>query len=221
MAQRIQDLIGFDYASNSINTENEAIETAIAEVIDALPDEVLLKYALVPTDLISSAATMNIEGKKILRVIRFEGANVVGRVCDKVDIDEYKNISVDSDSIYYPTKHSPVYTENPETATTVLEVFPAITGGSADTADTAKIYYIPYDAFGDVDHHTAFDGLPNEVEHAVALKACTYIIQTMISDTVQDDEDEEMLAMLTSQSQSLQQMYQIEMTRLSGEKGEQ
>ena len=37
MAQRIQDLIGFDYSSNSINTENEAIEGAYAEVIDSLP----------------------------------------------------------------------------------------------------------------------------------------------------------------------------------------
>ena len=42
MAQRIQDLIGFDYADNSINTEDEALETACAEVIDALPPSLLL-----------------------------------------------------------------------------------------------------------------------------------------------------------------------------------
>ena len=51
LSERIQDLVGFDYTSNSINTENEALEAACAEVIDTLPEELLLKYAVAPTDL--------------------------------------------------------------------------------------------------------------------------------------------------------------------------
>ena len=43
----------------------------------------------------------------------------------------------------------------------------------------------------------------------------------MISDAVQEDEDDEMLAMLNSQVQSLQGMYQAEMQRLTGDKGTQ
>ena len=43
----------------------------------------------------------------------------------------------------------------------------------------------------------------------------------MISDKIQDDEDEEMLRMLQAQKQNLEATYQVEMGRLSGDKGEQ
>ena len=218
MAQRIQDLIGFDYSSNSINTENEALEVAFAEVIDSLSEEVLLKYAGAPVVFKGGTPSMNINVKKILRVLRYD-ATPIARICEKLDIDEYLSMIVDTNSVYYPTKYSPVYTENPTSGTPKLEVFPAITG-SADAAESAKVYFVSY-LTGDIDGNSEFTGIPNEVEHAVALRASLIIMQTMISDTIQDDEDDEMLAMLTSQMGSLQQMYQVEMVRLSGEKGEQ
>ena len=224
LSERIQDLIGFDYASNSINTENEALEAACAEVIDTLPEELLLKYAVAPTDLISGAPTMDIRGKRILRVSRIEGSNddaiFIHRPCEKLTIDEYLYNTQDANSIYLPTSHSPVYTEDPESAVATLKVFPAITGSSADTVNTAKVWYITY-PYGDFDGNIALDGLPNEVEHAVALKTASYILDTMMSDKIQDDEDEEMLRMLQAQKQNLDATYQIEMGRLSGEKGEQ
>ena len=224
MAQRIQDLVGFDYTSNSINTENEALEAACAEVIDTLPEELLLKYAVAPTDLTSGSPTMDIRGKRILRVSRIEGSNdnsiFIHRPCEKLTIDEYLYNTQDENSIYLPTSHSPVYTEDPESGTATLKIFPALTGSSADTVNTAKVWYITY-PYGDFDQNTALDGLPNEVEHAVALKASSHIIDTMISDKIQDDEDEEMLRMLQAQKQNLDATYQIEMGRLSGEKGEQ
>ena len=224
LAQRIQDLVGFDYASNSINTEDEALETACAEVLDSLPDELLLKYAVAPEDLTSGSPTMDIEGKKVIRVARIEGNNDSGifmhRPCEKLTIEEYLNKTADANSIYLPTKHSPVYTEDPESGTTVLRVFPALTGSSADTVNTAKVWYITY-PHGNFDGNTALDGFPNEAEHAVALKASMYILDAMISDKVQDDEDQEMLQMLSAQKQNLQATYQIEMGRLMGEQGSQ
>ena len=219
LAQRIQDLVGFDYASNSINTEDEALETACAEVLDSLPDELLLKYAVAPSDLTSGSPTMEIEGKKVIRVARIEGSGKMHRPCEKLTIEEYLNKSKDTNSIYFPTKHSPVYTEDPESGTTLLRVFPAITG-SADAAESAKVWYITY-PHGDFDGNDALDGFPSEAEHAVALKASMYILDAMISDKVQDDEDQEMLQMLTAQKQNLQATYQIEMGRLTGAQGEQ
>ena len=90
LAQRIQDLIGFDYSSNSINSEDEALETACAEVIDLLPDSLLLKYAVAPTPITSSGpdATFASEGKKVIRVIRKDGSSI-NRVCEEVDIDDF------------------------------------------------------------------------------------------------------------------------------------
>jgi hypothetical protein len=220
MAQRIQDLIGFDYASNSINSEDEAIETAAAEVIDLVPTSLLLKYAVAPADLYTDNTTYAVEGKKILRVIRFD-AQTVGRVCEKVDIDTFKEITKGSDSVYLPTKHSPIWTEDPETGTTLLNVFPIPTAAGTDLAEAAKVYYITYPIGASTDSLSAIDGLPNELEHAIALKASSYILQTMISDAVQDDEDNEMQSMLSNQSQSLQASYQAEMQRITGEKGDQ
>jgi len=221
IGERIQDLVGFDYASNTINSEDEAIETAAAEVIDALPVSLLLKYAVAPHDLYTDNTTWNaVEGKKILRVIRFD-AGTVARVCQKVDIDEWKGITSDSNSIYYPTKHSPVYTENPESGTTVLEVFPTPTAAGTDLAESAKVYYITYPIGTDEESLSETAGLPNEAEHAIALKASMYIIQVLISDAVQDDEDDEILGMLNNQAQSLQAMYLAEMQRLTGDSGEQ
>ena len=220
LGQRIQDLIGFNYASNDINSEDEAIETAAAEVIDLLPVGLLLKYAVAPADLYTDNTTYAIEGKKILRVIRFD-ASTVARLCEKVDIDTFKEITVGSNSLYLPTKHSPVYTEDPESGTTLLNVFPTPTAAGTDLAEAAKVYYITYPIGTDEESLSETAGLPNEAEHAIALKASVYILQTMISDSVQDDEDDEMLNMLNLQKQQLDQMFQIEMARLTGEKGKQ
>ena len=220
LGQRIQDLIGFNYASNDINSEDEAIETAAAEVIDLLPVGLLLKYAVAPADLYTDNTTYAIEGKKILRVIRFD-ASTVARLCEKVDIDTFKEITVGSNSLYLPTKHSPVYTEDPESGTTLLNVFPTPTAAGTDLAEAAKVYYITYPIGASTDSLSAIDGIPNELEHAIALKASMYILQTMISDAIQEDEDDQMLAMQNNQMQSLQGMYQAEMQRLTGEKGEQ
>ena len=216
LAQRVQDLIGFDYSDNSINTENEALETACAEIIDLAPTALLLKYAVAPYNLVSGSTTINISGKKILRVIRYDTLNSVGRLCEKVDLDEWFLLTSDTNSIYYPTDHSPVYTENRDT----LEVFPAVTG-SIDGADSAKVFYIIYPTGDNIDSATSISGLPNELEHAVALKASIYILQTLISDAVQDDEDDELQNMYNNQKQSLQGMYQAEIQRLTGDKGTQ
>ena len=210
LAQRVQDLIGFDYASNSINSESEALETACAEVIDLLPDSLLLKYAVPPTSISASSpdSTFESEGKKVIRVIRKDNTGIF-RVCEEVDVDAFEDMK-DTESVYFPTGYSPVYTIDPQTGTSYLKIRPTIN----DTL-TAKVYYITYplDKIGDLD---SVDGLPNEAEHAIALKASIYILQTMISDTVQDEEDDEILSMLNNQLQSLAAMYQSEIQRLTG-----
>jgi hypothetical protein len=219
LGQRIQDIVGFDYASNSINSEDEALEVACAEVIDLAPVSLLLKYAVAPTDLVDGAANMDIEGKKVLRVIRFD-SNGNAKICEKLDIDEFKMIALDTHSIYKSTKYSPVYAEDPETGTTKLEVRPVPTGG-ADAANSAKVYYITYPTGASLESLSALDGVPNELEHAIALRASMYILTTMISDAVQDDEDSELQSMLNAQLEVVNGMYQSELTKITGDNGEQ
>ena len=219
LGQIIHDIIGFDYASNSIYSEDEALEVACAEVIDLAPVSLLLKYAVAPTDLVDGAANMDIEGKKVLRVIRFD-SNGNAKICEKLDIDEFKMIALDTNSIYKSTKYSPVYTEDPETGTTKLEVRPVPTGG-ADAANSAKVYYITYPTGASPESLSALDGVPNELEHAIALRASMYILTTMISDAVQDDEDSELQSMLNAQLEVVNGMYQSELTKITGDNGEQ
>jgi hypothetical protein len=219
-AQRIQDLVGFDYSSNSINTENEAIHTAYAEVVDALPDTLLIKYARMDSNTLNDSspdATFDTKGKKVLRVIRKEASGGAYRQCEYLDAPDFNEISADTNSIYYRSNFSPIWTADPDGTQTYLKVRPTPTND-----ETVTIYYLTYlTANDDIDGADSATSIPNEVEHAVAIKASLYILQTMISDVIQDDEDDEMLNMLNVQSQSLQQMYQVEMARLTGERGEQ
>tara|TARA_R100000152_G_C6771571_1_gene198125 strand:+ start:537 stop:1220 length:684 start_codon:yes stop_codon:yes gene_type:complete len=219
-AQRIQDLIGFDYSSNSINTENEAIHTAFAEIVDTVPDSILIKYARMDSNTLNGTnpdTTFDTKGKKIVRVIRKESTGGPYRECEFVDAIDFDTAYNDSSSIYYRTNFSPVWTAYPNGTQTYMKVRPTPTDNEPVT-----IYYLIYlTGNDDVDGADSTTSIPNEFEHAVALRAALYILQTMISDTIQDDEDDEMLNMLNNQQQSLQAMYQVEMQRLTGEKGQQ
>lgn len=220
LGARIKDLIGFDYTSNSIITEDEALEVACAEMIDSLPVETLLDNAVVPNAMLSGDATFDITGKKVLRVIRYEQTPAIARSCSEIEIEDFKSWTVDAQSLYHPTRYSPVYAIDPETGSSILKVFPVISGSTEDAADTAKVYYVSYPTGADLD--TLADGkiagIPKEAEHAIALRAAMYILDTMISDKIQDDEDQEMMQMLQAQKGNLQQTYQIEMGRLGGGK---
>jgi hypothetical protein len=217
LVYRIQDLIGFNYTADDANmlTEDEALETACAEVIDALPDSYLLKYAVKPVSLHSGNEALGFptSGRRALRVIRKDSGGVK-RICQEVDIDAFEEMK-DEDSIYHPTRYSPVYTFDATSGTTYLKILPQLTGG-AGGVNSADVFYISYPSGSDLSSTAAsIDGLPNETEHAVALKASIYILQTKISDAIQDEEDDEMLSMLQTQLQSLMAMYTAELSRLA------
>lgn len=217
LVYRVQDLIGFDYTGDAgdMLTENQALETACAEVIDALPESYLLKYAIKPFSLhsgnVNTVDGFNFEGKRVIRVVRKDSGNIK-RVCQEVDIDAFEDMK-DTDSIYHPTRFSPIYTLDSTSGTTFLKVLPELTGG-AGGVNSADVFNVEYPAGSDLTSATSINGLPNEAEHAVALKAAIYILQAKISDAVQDEEDDEMLSMLQTQLQSLMAMYTAELSRL-------
>tara|TARA_R100000458_G_C8273089_1_gene247916 strand:- start:2269 stop:2967 length:699 start_codon:yes stop_codon:yes gene_type:complete len=221
---RIKDFIGFDYHGGdtaNLTSEDQAIETACAEVIDALPDSLLLANAEKPASIIHGTAdsSFNSEGKKILRVLRKDDRGY-NRVCEEVDVDTFNEMQ-DEDSIYFPTQHSPVYTLDATTGTTKLKIRPSVRTDLINYAGTvySVTYPIAEDFTDDLDDLTSIPGLPHEAEHAVALKASIYILQTLISDAVQDEEDDEMLSMLQTQLQSLTAMYTAELQRLMQSEG--
>jgi hypothetical protein len=206
-ANRIVDLIGSDYSTIASNSQYDLFNSAVAEVADMLPTELLLKYAVDPVDLNNSTPTWtSVEGKKVLLVIRLEGSGLPGRECKVVSIQDFERTK-DANSIYLATIHTPVFSYATDAGNTVLTIYPTPTA-----TNTAKVYYFEYPTLSDL-AVSVIAGFPNEVEQAVVLKACINILQAYISDFCQDEEDQEMLQMLGGQVQSLQTQFQGEMGR--------
>ena len=212
-SERITDIIGDDYKTIASVTYIDLFNSAISEVADMVPPELLLKYAVDPIDLSNSPDSWahdgtagGPEGKKILLVLRKEASGGIRRECRPVYISDYYR-AMDSGSIYEATKHTPIYAYVTNGGNTNVSLLPLPT---AD--ETAMIFYYAYPTT-DQTEATTLAGLPNEVEQAVVLKACIKILQAYISDFVQDEEDTEMQNMLLGQQKTLEQQFQTEMSR--------
>jgi len=209
---RLVDLIG-DYMSKlNDNHEIDLLNAAIAEVIDSVPPELLLKYAVAPITLNNSTTTwVEVEGNKVLLVTR-KDAGSVDRTCELVGIPAFSQAQ-DDDSIYKATSHTPVSCLTTAEGTTVLDVKPITT----DT-ETASIYYFTYPTTNQkerTDTQLNDAGIPTQLFHAIALRTATTMLQAYLSDAIQDDEDQEIVAMLQAQIGSLASQYGAEMLRFT------
>jgi len=208
-ADRITDLISSDYTD--FNSEADLFNAAVADVVDSMPRELLLKYAVDPFDLTNLIPTWTgVEDKKVLLVTRLDASGGFNRECLPVSIPDFEKAK-DANSIYLATKHSPIYAYLTDAGTTAINIYPTPT-----STETAKVYYFTYPA-GDVVGNQAISGIPDECHQAIILKACINILSAFVSNAVQDEEDSEILAMLSSQIQTLKQAYTDEMIRFSEE----
>ena len=206
-SNRITDLIGSEYSTIASNSYVDLFNAAISEIADMAPSELLLKYAVGPILLDHNTPTWtSVEGKKVLLVTREEGDGGPYRECKVTSLQDFERVK-DTNSIYLATAHSPVYAYLTAGGDTALNIFPTPTA-----TEGAKIYYFAYPTT-DNTGATSLTGFPNELEQAVILRACISIVQTYISDFVQDEEDNEMLSMLSTQIQSLSALYTVEINR--------
>jgi|TARA_R100001530_G_scaffold85129_2_gene59317 hypothetical protein len=208
-ADRITDLISSDYTD--INSEADLFNAAVAEVADSIPTELLLKYTVDPFDLTNLVPTWtSVEDKKVLLVTRLDASGGFNRECLPVSIQDFEKAK-DANSIYLATKHSPVYAYLTDAGATALNIYPTPTSD-----ETVKVYYFAYPTI-DITEADNIAGLPDECYQAIVLKACINILGAFISNAVQDEEDSEILAMLSSQIQTLKEAYTDEMLRFSEE----
>ena len=212
IGQRITDLIGSDYNSIPSLSYEDLIRAAVNEVADMLPNELLLKYVHYKTDITSSSGMDATEEKKILLVTRrISDSGTELRECTGVPYHEFERAQ-NTNSIYLATIESPVYAIDINTVTDPkLKVFPLPTSDQKGT-----VWHFNYQGTSDTPSGaTAINGLPDSCLQAVVAKACLNILQAYISDFVQDEEDSEMLSMLSSQIQSLQGLFKTEMARFT------
>jgi hypothetical protein len=131
---RIESLIG----TTGLTGEDNLYQSAINEVMDLLPNDLLMKYAPSPILLSDAQGTTwsMPEGSKILDVSRSDSG--VERRATQVTLPDYSRAN-DSNSIYYRTNFSPIYALDTATGTTILKVAP-----TPSDSDNARIYYISY-----------------------------------------------------------------------------
>jgi len=205
--QRITELIGSEYTTIASNSQTDLINSAINEVADTLPIDLLLKYVHYKTD-ITSAGLDNPEEKKILLVTR-EVANsgTEVRECNPIPFKDFLKAQ-DSTSLYFATAESPVYTYDITTATDPkIKIAPV-----PDVNQIGTVWHFNYHT-ADPSSLSNIPGLPDACLQAVILKSCINILQTYISDQVQDEEDVEIQNMLNNQLISLQNLYTQEIAR--------
>ena len=213
IAQRITDLIGEEYSTNATYS-GDLINAAINSVADLMSEDLLLKYSADPYNMTSSSGQA-VEDVKLLKVTRIDAnTNGIERECKFVDTVEFSEAG-DDKSIYYATVYSPVYTFDNDTAATTLKILPA----PGPSGQAAKIWYflyvadsVPTEGVTQATLNTSYF-LPSTAIHAVVLKSCINILQSYISNQVQDEEDIELMQMIQAQLQGLQQDYTTEIQR--------
>ena len=216
LANRITDLIGSQYSTDAAYA-GDLINAAINEIADMLPIELLMKYSRTPGVLESNSEWL-VEGRKILKVTRIDAdSSGIERECNEVNRAGF-SVAGDSNSIHKATEYSPIYhhdTVNDGAAT--LKILPEPT-----TPQKGKIWYFTYvtSTVPDSDITDLTEAtlnttvyLPNNLIHAIVLKACTNILKAYISNQVQDEEDIELMQMIQAQLQGLQQDYTTEIQR--------
>mgnify|MGYP001191218062 FL=1 len=213
IAERIEDLIGADYATVPSLSYKDLINAAFNEVADMLSVDILLKYSKTPGVLQSNSEWL-VEDRKILKVTRVDAdTNGVERECELVDRERFSEAG-DSGSLYFATAYSPIYhLDSANAGAATLKILP-----EPGTTQKGRIWYFSYTSTEDLTGITAATlnttyYLPSNLIHGIVLKACINILTSYISNQVQDEEDTEMLQLITQQLSGLQSNFQAEMTR--------
>ena len=207
IVDKIKDIVGEDVFTNCTGT-NDFINGAVMEVANIVPVDLLMKYySGAVTVLNTSSSTTTVTNKVVLSVIRQDGTSGPWRDCMQVNEVDFKTKYQDDNSTYKATKLTPVWAVVRDSLT--IEPEPT------DTSP-GNVYIFSYpttDWASSNDEY--FTGMPTELEQAILFRAAMNIVQSYISNAVQDDEDSEMQTMLASQAQALSTGYQQEIARFT------
>ena len=201
---RIQDLVGDDVTT--VDGYKDLICSSFNAIADMIPnDSELWRHS----ELDESGSLEDSSGFKVIIVTRYDSTDSIERVAKEVPLDYLKR-GEDPTSIYYNAGNY----KNP-----IFSFTPDGTFVGKPTGGTFKIYYFEYltGAGPDVTLVTDFADIrfPEEAAFLAILKSASNLIQPLISNAVQDEEDQELLALLTGQSNSIDRLITSETTRLN------
>lgn len=203
---RIQDLVGEDVTT--VDGYKDLICSGFNYVADMIPnDSELWRHS----ELDDSSSLEDSSEYKVIIVTRYDSADSVKRVAKEVPLD-YLRRGEDQTSIYYNAGNY----KNP-----IFSFTPDGTFVGRPTGGTFKIYRFKYltGADEDVDITTVKDfadiRFPEEASFMAILKSASNILHALISNAIQEEEDQELLSLLNSQLQSVSTAIQDEMNRLN------
>ena len=250
MADRVLSILGednLDYFDEMLNV-HELFEEAIWEVVTAVPERLLLTEIPKPIDPQSCLAAdeissddINIYSNHILLVIRVEATTVDGELvftrknCTEIPYEE-SHRALDSDSIYFATKNSPVFWIEPSsTGFRTLKTAPATTGQAADTGQTAlttgnsglMIFDYARETIGVTDSGSELGwntmvtpaNIPPVLEDIIIKRIALRVLDAKLASTATQDEDQEIFGILSGEKQILETDIKESLLRIQG--GEQ
>lgn len=185
---RIEDIIGEiqslgdDTSSDTNQAITDALTDATANIIDVVNPDLLWMMGTESTPVTSNPlASSPIVTSKIIKVERQNGDDVHGAYVSCTNVAPFLLSQIqDPNSIYYPSKESPLWVWDNET----IYVFP-----TPSESNGARYVYIAYPAVTHDD--TSVDSpFPSELDQVVVLGACVKLKQRQIAFFI-DDEDPE------------------------------
>lgn len=190
---QIDNIVGYDVGAGT--DVDDALTASAKEVLDILPDAMLLKHATTST---TSGYVLDVENKRILRVTSG------GYLSKEVPLGLSTQVA-DSNSIHYATVRNPVYyiKSNKELQ-------------SKPNDSEAVVDNIVYPDV--VNDDTTIAQFPNTAEYAVALSASIKLLNAKLGELIVTNEDPELAQTLQALIASTTALFQKEIQRLTGAK---
>lgn len=196
------DVSGTGQVTQYRNRINSFLKQSARAVLLALPDDVLIKDSI--QENITTSSGIDVTDKKVLKVLRF------GYGAIEMPLEMKRHMLADSGSIYEPTKRSPIFYIEGQTATGgKLFIKPDPTTGEPGTVDYNSYPSPLYNA-------TSINNFPDTAEYAVVLGAGVRLLQHKMNEMIHNDEDIELAHVAQQELLNVTTMYNEEIVRLGG-----
>ena len=211
LQNRIEDLIGpiSTHANIDDSALKDFLESSAKEIIDILPNQMLIPYS--ETANFTADKSDAILNSRLLLVTRVDPDGIsTGVAADVEAIQKPLNLKskvLDSKSIHYATKISPVFIIGNDGDITIYPT----------TTDNGTIYYYPYPAIDIAQTYigSAVKKFPETAHYAVILNSAIKCMQSIINDLIHTEEDVDLVQAVQVELASLQNLYQKEIQRFT------
>jgi hypothetical protein len=199
-----------NFLTSEVSAYQELLGSSMGEVMKALPDSMTIPLS--PTlnmkDTVANEITALANNDIVLAVFTAAG----GKKCLFLEEDMYEKAK-DSDSIYKATALNPVYTiTSDDTDNPQVKIHPTPAG-------TSIVYTFPIPSSIDDAHTfetTEYLGIPRLAQEAIVISTAIKCLQAKLSD-YRADEDSDMVQATRLEMESLQGLYQMELSKLLGQ----